>query len=689
MRATDSLLFAPEGAPLRQRSFYDLASDRVTGSLSESAGREAAGEPIDPHRIDSHRVERVDAVELLRRLPSASVDLMVTDPAYESLEKHRAIGTTTRLKHSKSSSNDWFTIFPNARFPELFREAYRVLKKNTHLYLFCDQETMFVAKPIGEEAGFKFWKPIVWDKCLAPETPVWTGRGVIPIGDIQVGDRVATPSGGIVAVLARRKTHAPAVRVALSDGSTVTASVDHRFQLRAGGLVEAGQLSPGDQLETANVRPSSWPEGLRLDEIIAADDLIYELPDTTNCLWCGQGFESTRAAAAHQARFCSQARSKASMAENLGVSAKRLRRWMSDGRIPASWAAALGLEPQLTKRVRMYLQNDAEQWYPETLPLDYGLGKLVGLYAAEGSHDGVGGVCFALHAQEKHLQNHIARTVRALGARAQVEIVDNRCIVRVGFKIVGQLIRRFVGGRDSESKHFLETVYRAPAEFRRGVLDGLLEGDGSWSHDEQRETLNTTSHDLALFVHRQARDLGFHSTIRRFENDTCGGWRVRFDPAAVARPLTVVSVEPAGSTALVDIAIDDPDQLFVLGNGLVTHNCQIGMGYHYRSRYEMILFFEKGKRKLKSLSIPDILEAPRIRGGYPSEKPARVSEILIGQSSEPGELVVDPFCGSGSVGVAARSLERRFLGSDVCEEAVDITRDRLSSISPSSEPNRT
>lgn len=119
-----------------------------------------------PDAASPFAVERADAVALLRGLPSASVDLIVTDPAYESLEKHRAIGTTTRLKHSKSSSNDWFSIFPNARFPELFAEAFRVLKRNTHLYVLCDQETMFVAKPIAEEAGFRFWKGIVWDKVL-------------------------------------------------------------------------------------------------------------------------------------------------------------------------------------------------------------------------------------------------------------------------------------------------------------------------------------------------------------------------------------------------------------------------------------------------------------------------------------------------------------------------------------------
>jgi site-specific DNA-methyltransferase (adenine-specific) len=144
--------------------FDHLEVEPSSSTASAVASSSTAPGTVDPSRVERHRVEQTDAVELLRALPSASVDLLVTDPAYESLEKHRAIGTTTRLKHSKASSNDWFHIFPNARFEELFVEAYRVLKKNTHLYMFCDQETMFVAKPIAERAGFKFWKPLVWDK---------------------------------------------------------------------------------------------------------------------------------------------------------------------------------------------------------------------------------------------------------------------------------------------------------------------------------------------------------------------------------------------------------------------------------------------------------------------------------------------------------------------------------------------
>ena len=143
-----------------------------------------------------------DAVRWLADQPAESIDLLITDPAYESLEKHRAIGTTTRLKHSKSSSNDWFRIFPNARFGELFREVYRVLKPDTHFYLLCDAETMFVAKPEAEAAGFRFWKPIVWDKCTIGmgyhyraryELILFFEKGKRRLNDLGVADVIAVP----------------------------------------------------------------------------------------------------------------------------------------------------------------------------------------------------------------------------------------------------------------------------------------------------------------------------------------------------------------------------------------------------------------------------------------------------------------------------------------------------------------
>jgi site-specific DNA-methyltransferase (adenine-specific) len=145
---------------------------------------------------------QLDAVVWLRSLASASVDLLITDPPYESLEKHRAVGTTTRLKISAGSSNPWFTVFPNARFAELFVEVERVLKRNAHFYLMCDPETAFIAKPIAERAGFKFWKPLVWDKCTIGmgyhyraryEFVLFFEKGKRKLNDLGIADVLTAP----------------------------------------------------------------------------------------------------------------------------------------------------------------------------------------------------------------------------------------------------------------------------------------------------------------------------------------------------------------------------------------------------------------------------------------------------------------------------------------------------------------
>lgn len=145
----------------------------------------------------SWHVDCSDAVEWLTSLPSEIIDCAITDYAYESLEKHRAVGTTTRLKHSDGSSNDWFPIFRNERVPFLMKTLHRVLKKNSHLYMFCDEETRDVLKPAGEAAGFRYWKAIVWNKMAIGmgyhyrnmhEFILFFEKGKRKLGDLGVGD---------------------------------------------------------------------------------------------------------------------------------------------------------------------------------------------------------------------------------------------------------------------------------------------------------------------------------------------------------------------------------------------------------------------------------------------------------------------------------------------------------------------
>ena len=90
-------------------------------------------------------------------------------------------------------------------------------------------------------------------------------------------------------------------------------------------------------------------------------------------------------------------------------------------------------------------------------------------------------------------------------------------------------------------------------------------------------------------------------------------------------------------------------------------------GGAYRSQREWILFLEKGRRPGNRRDLGDVLSFPRVmtRGHYPTEKPVGLLKVMIEQSSQPGELVLDPFCGSGSTGRAVRELGRRALLCDL------------------------
>ena len=64
-------------------------------------------------------------------------------------------------------------------------------------------------------------------------------------------------------------------------------------------------------------------------------------------------------------------------------------------------------------------------------------------------------------------------------------------------------------------------------------------------------------------------------------------------------------------------------------------------------------------------------------GRHIAQKPVKLLRALIELTTLPGQLVLDPFCGSGSTLVAAKSISRDFLGFEVDPEAVKVARERL------------
>lgn len=75
--------------------------------------------------------------------------------------------------------------------------------------------------------------------------------------------------------------------------------------------------------------------------------------------------------------------------------------------------------------------------------------------------------------------------------------------------------------------------------------------------------------------------------------------------------------------------------------------------------------------------LPAIGSGSHERLGYPTQKPLALLERIIKASSDPGDVVLDPFCGCGTALIAAQKLERRWIGIDITYLAIAVMRARL------------
>ncbi|MHB9025010.1 MAG: DNA methyltransferase [Armatimonadota bacterium] len=75
--------------------------------------------------------------------------------------------------------------------------------------------------------------------------------------------------------------------------------------------------------------------------------------------------------------------------------------------------------------------------------------------------------------------------------------------------------------------------------------------------------------------------------------------------------------------------------------------------------------------------IPPINSQAAERLGYPTQKPLALLERMLNASSNPGDVVLDPFCGCGTAIAAAQKLGRRWIGIDVTHLAVTLMKHRL------------
>ena len=100
--------------------------------------------------------------------------------------------------------------------------------------------------------------------------------------------------------------------------------------------------------------------------------------------------------------------------------------------------------------------------------------------------------------------------------------------------------------------------------------------------------------------------------------------------------------------------------------------------YKHDDNGEIILSKEK-----KGVPMSDVWEIPFLnpkakeRVGYPTQKPIELLERIVRISTDVGDTVLDPFCGSGTTMVAAELFNRKGIGIDISRDAVEISENRL------------
>ena len=102
-----------------------------------------------------------------------------------------------------------------------------------------------------------------------------------------------------------------------------------------------------------------------------------------------------------------------------------------------------------------------------------------------------------------------------------------------------------------------------------------------------------------------------------------------------------------------------------------------GRGARHTFNYDLINSPDPGSQVSSVWRIPAVPEKEKRHGYHPTQKPLRLLRRAVLASTREGELVFDPFCGSGTSGVASKELGRFFVGAEREAEYAELAARRI------------
>ncbi len=223
-----------------------------------------------------------------------------------------------------------------------------------------------------------------------------------------------------------------------------------------------------------------------------------------------------------------------------------------------------------------------------------------------------------------------------------------------------------------------------------------------WTTEKMNEKMNIIHHIDCLEFMKQVPDdyfdlvltdppygMEFQSNFRKthhkkIQNDNSTDWIPLF-----MKELDRISSQEAHlyitcSHHFVEVFKTEIQKYRKVRNILIWEKNNTGMGDlegDYALKYEMILFCSNGKRKLNGGRSPNIIKATRTQNElHPTQKPIDLMTFLIKKSSTNKSKVFDPFMGSGTTAIAAKSLGLDWCGCELEADYIEIANKRLEKV---------